>query len=156
MKNYWIVIFALFLTLSFTACDEDPFSFEADFSTVPAPYDTTGAQRIIKPSGLIIYIHSEGIGESVITERDRVLLYYTLRLKNGRIVDSSYANGRFFPVEFSLPTVIRGFREGLVGAKNGARISLVIPPALGYGPDPESSLRNETLYYDILIDTILD
>lgn len=156
MKKYWIFVFALILTVSLSACEEDPFFFEDDFSSVPAPYDTTSAQRIIKPSGLIIYIHSEGVGENVITERDRVLLYYTFRLSDGTIVQSTYANGRFLPDEFTLTNTVRGFREGLVGAKNGSRRTLVIPPALGYGPVPNHQFQRDTLYYDIFIDSILE
>ncbi len=156
MKKTWIIFSALFITVTLASCNEDPFDFSDDFSTVPAPYDTTTAERIIRPNGLIIYIHSEGIGEFTLTERDRVLLYYTFRLKDGTIVQSTYANGRFFPDEFTLSGTVRGFREGLVGAKNGARRTLVIPPALGYGDSPTSAFRNDTLYYDVLIDTILE
>lgn len=156
MKNYWILLFAILLTVSVSACDEDPFSPFDDFSTVPEPYDTTTAQRIIKPNGLVIYIHSEGIGEFTITERDRVLLYYTFRLKDGTIVQSTYSNGRFLPDEFTLSGVVRGFREGLIGAKQGARRTLVIPPALGYGTSPGHQFEKDTLYYDVLIDTIVE
>jgi FKBP-type peptidyl-prolyl cis-trans isomerase len=156
MKQSWILISALLLTIALAGCDDDPFYFEDDFSTVPAPYDTTTAERIVKSNGLIIYIHSTGVGEFTLTERDRVLLYYTFRLKDGTIVQSSYSNGKFFPDEFSLATTVRGFREGLVGAKNGARRTLVIPPALGYGSSPNSPYQRDTLYYDVLIDTILE
>jgi len=156
MKNYWILIIALIFTVSLSACDEDPFSPFDDFSTVPDPYDTTSAERIVKPNGLIIYVHSEGMGDFSLTERDRVLLYYTFRLKDGTIVQSTYANGRFLPDEFVLSTTVRGFREGLVGAKQGARRTLVIPPALGYGTTPGHQFEQDTLYYDVLIDTIVE
>ena len=156
MKQTWILFTVLIISITLMSCDEDPYYFEDDFSTVPAPYDTTSAERIIKDNGLKIYIHSEGVGEFVITERDRVLLFYTFRLKDGTIVQSTYANGNQISNEFSMTSVVRGFREGLLGAKNGSRRTLVIPPHLGYGDSPTNQYRADTLYYDIFIDQILE
>jgi FKBP-type peptidyl-prolyl cis-trans isomerase len=157
MKNYLLFSLALVLSIGLIACnDKDPFFFEDDFSTVPPPYDITTATKDERPNGLIVYTHDAGSGQFTITERDRVLLFYTFRLENGTIVQSTYANGRTFPDEFGLSTTIRGFREGLVGAKEGSKLTLVIPPSLGYGDSPNSPYRTETLYYDILIQTILD
>lgn len=156
MKNISILSFALFITIFVASCSEGPLFWEDDFSTVPAPYDTTTAERIIRPNGLIIYIHSEGMGDFRITERDRVMLYYTFRLKDGSIVQSTWANGNLFPTEFTMATTIRGFREGLLGAKQGERRTLVIPPSLGYGDSQSSPYRSDTLYYDVLIDTIIE
>lgn len=139
------------------SCDDnDPFSFRDDHSTVPAPYDTSGVEREVRPNGLIIYKHDEGSGDFTITERDRVLLFYTFRLADGTIVQSTYSNGRVTPNEFQMSGMIRGFREGIVGLKEGGKRTLVIPPPLGYGNDSRSQFRNDTLYYDVLIDRILE
>ena len=62
MKQTWILFTVLIISITLMSCDEDPYYFEDDFSMVPAPYDTTSAQRILKDNGLIIYIHSEGVG----------------------------------------------------------------------------------------------
>lgn len=140
-----------------TSCDDtDPFSFQDDFSMVPEPYDTLSADLEVRANGLRIFTHEEGDGLFGITERDRVDLFYTFRLSDGDIVESTYANGNTFPNSMNLPTTIRGFREGLIGKKEGGTITLVIPPALGYGSDPNSPFQNDTLYYDILIDRIIE
>lgn len=157
MKQTSLFAFAILIVIGLAACEtKDPFFFEDDFSTVPDPYDTTSATKEVRSSGLVIFTHEVGSGQFSITERDRVLLFYTFRLKDGTIVQSTYANGRTFPDEFGLSTTIRGFREGLVGAKAGAKLTLVIPPSLGYGDSPNSPFRTETLYYDILIESILE
>jgi len=157
MKQTFFFSLAIFIAIALTACnDNDPFFFEDDFSTVPPPYDITTAAKEIRSSGLIVYTYEAGSGPFTITERDRVLLFYTFRLSNSTIVQSTYANGRTFPDEFGLSTTIRGFREGLVGAKEGSKLTLVIPPSLGYGDSPNSPYRTDTLYYDILIQSILE
>lgn len=156
MKNTLILTLVLFLSIGLLSCSDDPYYFEDDFSTVPASYDTTTAAKTVHSSGLVVFTHEIGSGPFSITERDRVLLFYTFRLGDGTIVQSTYANARTTPDEFGIATTIRGFREGLVGAKEGAKISLVIPPALGYGNNPTSPYYADTLYYDVLIQTILE
>lgn len=150
-----LAIFSLIIVLA--ACDDrDPFSFQDDFSFVPEPYDTLTAVREARSNGLIIYTHEEGSGNFAITERDRVELFYTFRLADGTIIQSTYANANTFPSTMNLPATIRGFREGLVGKRNGARVTLVIPPSLGYGSDRTSPFRDETLFYDIRIVRIVE
>jgi hypothetical protein len=147
----------LAILISLNACDDsDPFTFVDDFSMVPEPYDTLGVERQVRSNGLIIYTQDPGSGDFSITERDRVFLYYTMRLSDGKIIQSTYANGRVLPNEFLMGNTIRGFREGLVGLKEGGKRTLVIPPSLGYGSDPRHALSRDTLYYDILVDIIAE
>ncbi|MCC5926246.1 MAG: FKBP-type peptidyl-prolyl cis-trans isomerase [Bacteroidetes bacterium] len=157
MQKIPLILSALAMIILLAACDEtDPFSFQDDFSFVPEPYDTLTASREIRPNGLIIYTHEEGSGSFTITERDRVQLFYTFRLSDGTIIQSSYANANTFPSTMNLPATIRGFREGLVGKRNGAKVTLVIPPSLGYGNDRNSPFREEVLFYDILVVQVLE
>lgn len=157
MRYSFPLAVALIMIVAVVACDEtDPFSFQDDFSMVPEPYDTLSVDREVRSNGLVIYRHDEGSGQFTITERDRVFLYYTFRLADGTIVQSTYANNRLEPNEFLISSTIRGFREGVVGLKEGGKVTLVIPPNLGYGGDPQSQFRNDTLYYDILIDRIAE
>lgn len=157
MKNYLILLALATLFVAFTGCDEnDPFFFEDDFSMVPAPYDTVGVSRDVRANGLIIYTQDPGSGDFSINERDRVLLFYTFRLRDGEIVQSTYANNRTLPDEFNMSTTIRGFREGLIGLKEGGMRTLIIPPALGYGNSPGSPFQTDTLFYDVKIQAILE
>lgn len=148
-------LFLIILTLSFTACDDDP--FEIDYSSAPAPFDIENAERVETESGLVYYVIEEGGGAFEVKRRDQVTVYYTGRREsNGEIFDSSYRNGNPSPATFnSLGNLIEGFREGLIGMKEGEKRVLIIPPELGYGNSETSSLRDETLRFDVELAQIL-
>lgn len=158
MKHFFPYLLVIGFALALlSACNtDDPFSFRNDFSTVPDARDTTGVTRIVRSSGLVIYVHDPGAGPYSITERDAIQLFYTFRLTNGEIVESTYANGQTFPSTLDMRGVIRGFREGLVGIKEDGVVTLVIPPSLGYGNSQNSPFRNDTLLYEIEVVRILD
>ncbi|WP_026361310.1 FKBP-type peptidyl-prolyl cis-trans isomerase [Amycolatopsis nigrescens] len=62
--------------------------------------------------------------------------------------DSSFDRGEPFPLSLGEGSVIKGWDEGLVGIKQGARRLLVIPPAEGYGPNGKGTIKpNETLVF---------
>jgi peptidylprolyl isomerase len=52
---------------------------------------------------------------------------------SGKQFDSSWDRGQ--PDTFALSQTIPGFGQGIAGMKVGGRRMIVIPPALGYGPD---------------------
>lgn len=149
LRNLFPLLLLLVFTLAFSACDEDP--FEIDYSSAPPPFDIENAERVEKESGLVYYIVEEGGGAFEVERRDRVSVYYTGRREsNGEIFDSSYRNGNPAPTVFnSLNNLIEGFREGLIGMKEGEKRVLIIPPELGYGNSESSSLSDETLRFDI-------
>lgn len=130
----------------------------ADFSTVPAAYDTTSAAvKFYRADGLKVYTILPGAGDLSVSEVDRVRMFYTLRKTDGKIQESTYADGNtLYPTVLTMSSVIRGFREGMIGKKQGARVVLIIPPALAYGNNPSHALANETLRFDIDITEIVD
>ena len=150
-------ISGLFLVVSaiiLNACGgEDP--FRIDYSAAPDPFPIENATKVETESGLVYYIIEEGSGESI-TRRSQVFLFYTGRTMDGEIFDSSYRNGATTPAAFNdLGTLIEGFREGLIGMKEGGKRVLIIPPDLGYGQSETHQLRNDTLRFDIEIDDIV-
>ena len=75
---------------------------------------------------------------------------YAGYLKDGKLFDSG-ANAKFVPA-----TLVTGFREGMVGMKEGGRRKIVIPSELGYGGvslrDADNKIkipRQSTLIFDI-------
>lgn len=58
---------------------------------------------------------------------------------DGKIFDSSKKNGTTTPAEFSLNGVIKGWTEGLTGAKVGSTIKLTIPADKAYGATDDGS-----------------
>jgi len=77
-----------------------------------------------------------------------ITVNYTLKLANGQVIDTSVGRG---PFSFTLGAhqVISGWDTGLMGARAGDHKDLVIPPSEGYGADPTSPLKDETLYFSI-------
>jgi len=75
-----------------------------------------------------------------------VTAHYTGWLTNGTKFDSSWDRGQ--PIDFSLQGVVKGWTEGLQLVKEGGRILLVIPPALGYGAQDKGKIPpNSTLVF---------
>jgi FKBP-type peptidyl-prolyl cis-trans isomerase FkpA len=91
-----------------------------------------------------------GSGEEVQTTSDTVFVSYAGYLKDGTLFETG-SNVLFGPA-------VLGFREGLVGMKEGGRRRLVVPSELGYGSatirNPDLSIRiprQSTLIYDVQV-----
>lgn len=81
-------------------------------------------------SGLQYKVEREGKGPSPkIT--DSVTVHYRGALINGKTFDSSYERGK--PVTFPLKDMIKGWTEGVMLMKVGAKYILFIPPQLAFG-----------------------
>ncbi len=78
-----------------------------------------------------------------------VTVHYTGWLTNGKMFDSSFKAGE--PITFSLNRVVKGWGLGIPGMKPGGVRKLVIPAALGYGPDgsPPDIPPNATLVFEV-------
>jgi|GEM_PF-2360629 len=71
----------------------------------------------------------EKIGNgAVAVKKDAVIVHYALKLVDGTVFESSKD-----PVKILLPLTIPGFRDGVVGMKEGELRTLYIHPDLGYG-----------------------
>lgn len=87
------------------------------------------------PSGLTI--EGLGGGHEAAEVGDIVAIQYIGMLADGKVFDSSFSRTPPDPLVFRIGSgaVIKGMDEGVVGMKVGDRRRIVIPPALGYGPD---------------------
>lgn len=153
---------ALFI-ITLSSCDEqNPFEvIPYDFSDVPAPYDTTEAFRVIDlGQGLRVHVIFPGVGADSVTMNDRVSLLYTGRFSDGEIFDSSFRDGFSDPLSSPLVSLIDGFAYGMIGAREGERRTIVIPPVYGYqdftsARNTGRALRGETLIFDVELVEIL-
>jgi len=86
-----------------------------------------------QPSGLWIRVDQEGEDGTPAGEGDSLLMDYEGWLPDGRMFDSSQFQG---PLSFRLgiDLLIPGFEEGVTGMQVNEVRTLLIPPALGYGP----------------------
>ena len=85
------------------------------------------------PSGLIYVItrHGEGAQPKL---GDTVRVHYTGVLTNGTKFDSSLDRGEPYAFELGAGRVIKGWDEGIAKLHVGDQATLIVPPALGYGP----------------------
>ena len=93
-----------------------------------------------------------GSGAEVLATSTLTVNYSLVTWSDERAVESSFASG---PATFPLSGVILGWQQGLLGAREGGRRLLVIPPDLGYGAGGAGSIKpNETLVFVVDIISI--
>lgn len=84
---------------------------------------------VVTPSGLVFITESEGTGANP-GPADGVTVTYVGRFYDGEEFDSTDT-----PIQFEVDHVTPGFGEGLQLMREGGRYRLVMPAALGYGPE---------------------
>lgn len=97
------------------------------------------------PSELVAIDLSVGTGATVEATSTLTVNYSLVSWSNKAAVESSFTSA---PATFPLSGVILGWQQGLVGAKEGGRRLLVIPPDLGYGVSGSGPIGpDETLVF---------
>jgi peptidylprolyl isomerase len=84
------------------------------------------------PTALGVSVLSAGTGPAV-NQGDLVFVNYLGATWNGKVFDNSFDRGEAFDFTVGGGEVIKGWDQGLAGAKVGSRLLLAIPSALGYG-----------------------
>src|SRR6266567_3300893 len=101
--------------------------------------------------GLDIKTTQEGTGAAV-KAGDTVSVLYTGKLMDGTVFDASSKHGNQpFDFQVGAGMVIKGWDQGLVGAKVGEKRTLTIPSDLAYGPQgiPGTIPGGATLIFDV-------
>lgn len=150
-----VIIASVFII---TGCDDptNPFFRETDFSTVPDPIDYSNADPVEMENGIVYYIVEEGTTENNFTvqSRDALQIFMTLRVPDGKILQSTYANNRTDPENIAVSSMnTRGLQEGVIGMKEGETRVLIVPPELGFTNISSSSqlyqYRDDPLIYEV-------
>lgn len=99
-------------------------------------------------SGLRYEVVKEGDSKKHPKWGQSVTVHYTGSLMNGKIFDSSLQRG---PVSFTIGDVIEGWNEGLQLMSKGEKVTMIIPPELGYGTQgyPGIIPPNAYLVFDV-------
>ena len=92
-----------------------------------------------------------GTGAEAVAGKN-VTVNYVGTLTNGTKFDSSFDRNQPFSFQLGGGQVIKGWDQGVVGMKVGGKRKLVIPPALGYGDQANSSIpANSTLIFEVTL-----
>jgi peptidylprolyl isomerase len=136
-RSLWIAA-ALFVTLGLQACD-------------------SGVELIVGQLMVTDTIVGTGVAASA---TDSILVYYVLiRTDDDEICDLAIPNGGDDPpigLRLGNGSLIKGFNDGMVGAREGGRREIIIPPNLGYGldPPPRQNCIRENEFLQFTVDLI--
>lgn len=136
-------------------------------STIVAPQEerdalqdsltTYGLQATLAPSGFYYTITDPGSGPTVADLCSLISIYYKASFFNGKSFDSSLVQ----PAVFQLGQLIAGWQKGIPLLKKGGKITLYIPPSLGYGARARTDQNgnilipaNSYLVFDITLDDL--
>jgi peptidylprolyl isomerase len=100
------------------------------------------------PSELTIKEVFEGTGVEAPAGATVKVHYLGVDYETGEEFDSSW--GRGTPIEFPLGRLIKGWQEGIPLISIGGKITLYLPPSLGYGAVAQQNIpANSILIFDI-------
>lgn len=156
MRARYFVVFAALCAVA-AACENDPIGPRCQ--EITSTVARTNGDTVTTTTGVRYRELQVGTGAAV-QSCQGVSLRYTAMLENGTVIDS-LETGRAFTFvlgrdgERSIP----GFEEGLLGIRVGGQRRLIIPPALGYGAEPQRNPNtgvvvipaNSTLIFDVRV-----
>lgn len=149
----------IIISILFISCGKKDVVCNYNDSTVTAPasetanvqaYLTTNSiTATLHPSGFYYKITQTGTGAAITNLCTVVNVKYAGRLTNGTYFDPT-TPGTTSSASFQLGQVIIGWQKGLPLISAGGKITLYIPPSLGYGSNPAGSIpANSILIFDI-------
>ncbi|MFO7567086.1 MAG: FKBP-type peptidyl-prolyl cis-trans isomerase [Enhygromyxa sp.] len=122
----------------------------------PEAYAGTPVASKKLDNGVEIYDYVAGEGRAA-KQGDQVITHYIGQLTDGTEFDSSHSRAEGLPVNIGGGGVIKGFSEGLVGAKAGMLRKVVIPPELAYGERAQGKIPpNSTLVFMLQVTSVTE
>ncbi len=157
MKNILIVGLTLFL---FTSCSKKDKKDEvcnlndvaitapqSEVDSVQAFLDTNNITATKHASGFFYTITEPGTGAAVANLCSNITIKYKGKLTNGSVFDQTTDPNT---ATFQLGRLILGWQKGIPLIKEGGKITLYIPPSLGYGNSASGPIpANSILIFDI-------
>lgn len=157
LEKFLLLSISLALTLNLNFFSGNNISYNPQnasiaFQTQEAPFNfkEIEKQAIKTPSGLKYIDLNAGTGDTP-TRGKVIIVKYTLRLTNGKVVDSTEQHGEDFRFRLGLRQVIKGLEEGVSTMKVGGKRRLIIPSLLGYGENGNGTTvpPGATLVFDV-------
>lgn len=134
-------------------CTADDVKVSGSFGQQPkvtVPRDCRPPERLLKKDLV------PGHGTPIKPHDTAVVDYQLTTWSDGKTADGNFGSGKPFPVRnVGSAQVIEGWNKGLIGAKQGARRLLVVPPDMGYGSAGQGPIKpDETLIFVIDVQQI--
>lgn len=121
----------------------------SEVANVQAYLTTNSITATQHPSGFFYKINQAGTGAAVVNLCSVVSVKYAGRLTNGTYFDPT-TPGTTSAATFTLGQVIVGWQKGVPLISAGGKITLYIPPSLGYGSSAAGTIpANSILIFDI-------
>ena len=97
-----------------------------------------------------------GTGLAVSSVNDSVFVYYVGTLENLSLFDSHVPQNADEPIGFIVGQLIEGWKQGLIGMREGGRRKVTVPPSLGYGCRELRNIPpNSSLIFDITLERVV-
>jgi FKBP-type peptidyl-prolyl cis-trans isomerase len=144
MKNH---LFFLFLVFALVGCSNYSEAEKKQFDVKIQQFLKTKNWKMTKSdSGVYDELIQDGNGREI-QLGDIIICKYTGRLLNGNIFDESKK-----AVELPLNSLIGGWKEVLIGKKNGAFVRFICPPHMAYGRSGREKIpENSVLIFEVKI-----
>lgn len=143
------MVLVLFANCSKPKCEFNECGFKAPDAEVQSLKNYLQSNNINATqhcSGIFYTVQTQGSGERP-TACGAVSVYYKGTLTDGTIFDQTQPNQ---PAVFDLSGLIPGFKIGMLQVKSGGKITLYIPPTLGYGNQANGSIpANSVLIFEV-------
>lgn len=153
----YIILNFLILSVICISCSKKDEACNLNDSNVTAPASETanvqayltsnGISATLHPSGFFYKIIQAGTGNAVVNLCSNITIKYSGKLANGTVFDFTPAGETR---TFILGKLIVGWQKGIPLISSGGKISLYIPPSLGYGSVTVGTIpANSILIFDI-------
>lgn len=158
MKN--IILFFIVIISVCVSCSKDTACNYADWTTPAPSSETLSVENYLNGAGIIgttkhslgfyYKITQAGTGAAVVNLCSRIAVKYAGRLTNGTVFDPSTPGATTSSATFELGGVIPGWQIGIPLISAGGKITLYIPPSLGYRNVAVGSIpANSILIFDV-------
>jgi FKBP-type peptidyl-prolyl cis-trans isomerase FkpA len=141
------ILAVLILALTVFSCKKKPVTDQAavDRQIITNYISSHSLNAQSTPDGLYYVITTQGTGTKP-TANSTVTVLYNGYYTDGSVFDRSSSTG----LSCALSSVIKGWQEGIPLFNVGGKGKLLVPSALGYGPNGSGSIGpNTVLIFDI-------
>lgn len=144
-----LFLLSVLFVFLFTACsysDQELKSFDRKIET----FISGKKFHLVKSeSGLYSEVMKPGTGKEILYT-DSVGITYVGQLLSGKKFDEQKSS-IYLPVR----GLIEGWKEALIGQKQGVQLRLIVPPQLGYGASGKDKVpANAALYFELTVEDV--